>query len=202
MGSGKGSTQYAFWKRPTHLDTFYPTDMQMAEINALVEKERWIQEAQSSFTSGTEVKGEFYRFGSHWNHRFYTIHSDGNLTYEKYLEKTSWWSGQRTGSLCLKNTISIENNRNQDAIEIKTRNNFEVIRKADAPKFFLDLSYVYTHLKDKESLRMLHDAMPSLVKSAAATELLGRRRMAQRESSSRRDSPVMARLLEEIVAAQ
>jgi len=42
-------------------------------------------------------------------------------------------------------------------------------------------------------------AMPKLL---AVPVPLGRRRMAQREFSSRRDSPVMVRLLEEIIAAQ
>jgi len=57
------------------------------------------------------------------------------------------------------------------------------------------LKSLYTHLDDKESLEKLKEAMPDLFAEDT------RRRMYQRQFSSSRDSPVMTRLLKEIVEA-
>merc|ERR1711964_945356 len=169
------------------------------------------------------LKGIFFRKGfSQWNDRHYTIKASGKLTYTN----GKWGVFEATGSLDLEKTHSIvkvvegllittgtdtptkmarvanvcqtvqhEQEQLEKMGDTKLAFKSEVIRLSGNHAFFEHLKSLYTHLDDKESLEKLKEAMPDLFAEDT------RRRMYQRQFSSSRDSPVMTRLLKEIVEA-
>merc|ERR1711964_586515 len=132
----------------------------------------------------------------------YEIDADGNLKY--YNGKTGW--RYRGGEMCLGKLINISKVRvgcftREDAIQINTTGCDAECINPSSDKFFKDLISLFKSAKfcnrtlpnNKTFLETLYLANPDL--------RTRRRRMAQREFSSRRDSPVMTRLLQEIVRA-
>jgi len=137
-----------------------------------------------------------------WGIRWYVIHDNGKLEYyktkAKFLKRNNSNSKPNTTlDFSTQHTISLTNWGKDKALKINIGRQEEIIR-IDF-KFMTNLVAMYTELKNEAKLEQLHNISNTL---RASTNVSGRRRMAQREFSSRRDSPVMTRLLQEIIAAQ
>merc|ERR1711964_47638 len=150
----------------------------------------------------TPRKGRFVtRVNGSWNNRYYTITGDGMLTYKK---KNDPVDREPRGRLNFKNNPTIKEMERygmasrKSCLEITTGNasEYEYIRTDKDTGFFQHLKDIYTHLDRQHVLKA---QMPNFYPEDKVVVV--RRRMAQREFSSRRDSPTMTRLLQEIVRA-
>merc|ERR1711964_764737 len=153
------------------------------------------------------LKGKFERLSSwgFWNPRYYRIQDNGNLEYfktEAHRDDPNKQAGRNDTFDFASSKQTIERVkatfRDVAAVKIVDGRRNETI-KIRGTEFFTHLLAVYTELKNEAKLEQLHNISNTL---RASTNVSGRRRMAQREFSSRRDSPVMTRLLQEIIAAQ
>merc|ERR1711964_210342 len=153
------------------------------------------------------LKGKFERLSSwgFWNPRYYRIQDNGKLEYfkkEAHRDDPNKEAGRNDtfDFASLKHSIERVKATFHEvaAVKIVDGRRNETI-KIRGTEFFTHLLAVYTELKNEAKLEQLHNISNTL---KASTNVSGRRRMAQREFSSRRDSPVMTRLLQEIIAAQ
>merc|ERR1711964_212771 len=133
--------------------------------------------------------------------RYYTITGDGMLTYRKKNDAEDRVRGRLNfkNSPIIKEMESYGMASSKACLKITTGNakEYEYIRTDRDTGFFQHLKDIYTYL-DKQ--QVLKTQMPKFYPKDKVVVV--RRRMAQRECSNRRDSPVMTRLLEEIIAAQ
>merc|ERR1711964_95413 len=132
--------------------------------------------------------------------RYYTITGDGMLTYRKKNDAEDRVRGRLNfnNNPIIKEMESYGMASSKACLKITTGNakEYEYIRTDKDTGFFQHLKDIYTYLDMQEVLKT---QMPTFYPKDKVVVV--RRRMAQREYSSRRDSPTMTRLLQEIVRA-
>merc|ERR1711964_676387 len=154
------------------------------------------------------LKGTFERLSAwgFWNTRYYRIQDNGKLEYFKYEADRN--DPKKTARLkesldfaSIQHTIEKVKATFRDvaAVKIVDGRRNETI-KIGGTEFFMDLIATYQELINKTENPIAHKNQ-DLLKEWGSSMTSGRRRMAQREFSSRRDSPTMVRLLEEIIRA-
>merc|ERR1711964_59228 len=121
---------------------------------------------------------------------------DGKLKYYYYKWMRTKDTNATTLDLAKPHTIEILQEPNL-AFRIVTGTTKETIKVTK--QFLTHMVAMYTELSKTQNATAIENL--GKIKAFKSTRKT-RRRMAQREFSSRRDSPVMVRLLEEIIAAQ
>jgi len=151
------------------------------------------------FTIDEPLQGKFTRRNNRdtkWldHQRYYQIEIDGKLKYYYYKWMRTKDTNATTLDLAKPHTIEILQKPYAFRIVIGTTKETIKVTK----QFLTHMVAMYTELSKTQNAT----AIENLGKIKAFSTRKTRRRMAQREFSSRRDSPVMTRLLEEIIAAQ